>query len=99
MHYEPVLRTQFRRQFVNREIGPRRNPAPQPALDAGQLATPGIALWLWRKRPGLALEPHHIVDELDRNAKPSCRLCVRGALRNKCNGTLTQLNRMRFTHP
>ncbi|MGS4948278.1 hypothetical protein ACVDG3_22730, partial [Meridianimarinicoccus sp. RP-17] len=64
-----------------------------------QLAAPGIALPLRRKRSGLAPEAHHVVDELDRNAKSPRRLGVRVALRDNLHGTFTQLNRMRFTHP
>jgi hypothetical protein len=99
MHFEPAFRPQFRRQFVNREIGPSRNPALHPVLDAGQLATPGIALRLWRKSCGLALESHHVVDGLDRNAQPLRRLGVHGALFDERHGALMQLNRMRLTHP
>lgn len=98
MHPQSVVRSQFCRQFVNREIGPRRDPALHPALDAGQFATSGVALRLWRERSGLTHEPHHIVDKLDRNAQPPRRLGMRVTLRHKRNGTFTQLNRMRFTH-
>jgi len=51
-----------------------------------------------RKRPGLALKPHHIVDELDRNAKPPRRFGMRVALLDKRNGACAQFNRMRFPH-
>lgn len=99
MHLYPVLRSQFHGQFVNRQIGPRRDPALNPALYTGQFAAPGIALRFWRKRAGLALEAHHVVDELDRNAQPPCRLGMRAALFDKPNRTITQFNRMRFAHP
>lgn len=98
MHLQPVFRAQFHRQFVYREIGLRRDPALHPALVAGQFATTRIPLRLWRKRSGLALEPHHIVDELDRNAKSTRRLGVRVTLLNKHHSTSAQFNRMRFTH-
>lgn len=65
MHLQPMFRFQFRRQLVDRQIRSGRDPACHPILDTCQLAAPGIALRLWRKRPSLALEPHHIVDELD----------------------------------
>lgn len=98
MHFEPVLLGQFRRQFINREVRLRTDPVFYPALEAGQLATPGIPLRLWRERSGFALEPHHIVDELDRNTQPPRRFSVRVALLNKRNSSCAQLNRMRFAH-
>jgi len=98
MHLQSMLRGQFRRQLVNRQIGSRRDPALHPALYASQLAAPGIALRFRHQRAGLALEPHHVVDELDRNAQPPRRLGMRAALLDKPHGTITQLNRMRFPH-
>ena len=99
MHPHPVLRGQFRGQLVNRQIGLRRDPALDPTLYTSQFAAPGIALKFRRERAGLALEPNHVVDELDRNAQPSRRLGMRAALFDKPHGTFTQLNRMRFAHP
>jgi hypothetical protein len=98
MHLHPVLRGQFRCQFVNRQIGLRRDPALHPAFYAGQFTAPGIALRFRRERAGLAFEPNHVVDELDRHAQPPRRLCVRVALLDKPHGTFTQLYRMRFAH-
>src|SRR6056297_3669402 len=98
MHLQSMLRGQFRRQLVNRQIGLRRDPALHPALYASQLAAPGIALPLRRKRSALALEPHHVVDELDRNTQAPRRLSMRAALLDKPHGTITQLNRMRLPH-
>ncbi|WP_296644975.1 hypothetical protein, partial [Roseinatronobacter sp.] len=57
---------------------------------------PGIALRFRRERAGLALQTHHVVDELDRNAQPPCRIGMRAALFDKPHRTVTQLNRMRF---
>ena len=99
MHLHPLLCSQFRGQLVNRQIGLRRDPALYPALHIGQLAAPGIALRFRRKRAGLAFEPHHVVDELDRNTQPPCRLGMRAALLDKPHRTITQFNRMRFAHP
>ena len=98
MHHKPVVHGQFRRQLVNRQIGLSRDPRTYPILDTCQLAAPRIALRLGRKRPGLALEPHHVVDELDRNAQSPSRFSVCVSLSNKRDGALSQLNRMRFTH-
>jgi hypothetical protein len=80
MHHKPVVHGQFRRQLVNRQIGLSRDPRTYPILDTCQLAAPRIALRLGRKRPGLALEPHHVVDELDRNVYPSLtpNICLKG---------------------
>ncbi len=86
MHLQPVFRGQFRRQLVNRQIRSDRDPAMHPIFDVSQLAAPGIALRFRRKRPGLALEPHHVVDELDRNAQPPRRRGVRIALLDERNG-------------
>jgi len=87
MHVQAVLGGQFCRQFINREVGPDRDPALHPILYARELATPWIALRLWRKRPGLTLETHHVIDEFDRNAKPPGRLGMRIPLLEKCNST------------
>ncbi len=65
-----MLRGQFCGQRVNRQIGLRRDPALHPAFYTGQFAAPGISLRFRRERAGLALEPHHVVDELDRNTQP-----------------------------
>ena len=98
MHIQPMLCGQFSGQLVNRQIGPCRDPALHPAPYTGQLAAPGIALRFRRKRTGLALEPNHVVDELDRNAQPLRRLGMRNALFHKPNGTFAQLNRMWLAH-
>jgi hypothetical protein len=98
MHLQPVLRGQFRRQFVDRQISSNRDPACHPILDTAQLAATGIAPRLWRKRSGLALEAHHVIDELDRNARPPRRFGVRVALPDKRNGAGAQPKRMRFPH-
>ena len=96
MNLQPMFLAQLRSQFVNRQIGLGRDPVPHPILDTCQLPAPAIALRLRCKRPGLALEPHHVIDELDRNAEPTRRLGMRVALLNKPHGAITQLNRMRF---
>ncbi len=98
MHLQPVLRSQFSGQLVNRQIGPHRDPALHPALYTGQFTAPGITLRFGRKRTGLALEPNHIVDELDRNAQPPRRLGMCAALLDKPHGAITQLNRMWLAH-
>lgn len=99
MHLHPLLCGQFRGQLVNRQIGLRRDPALHPAFYTSQFAAPAIALRFRRKRAGLAFEPHHVVDELDRNAQPPSRLGMRAALFDKPHRTITQFNRMRFAHP
>lgn len=81
-----MFRTQFRRQFVDSQAGLRRDPALHPILDLRQLAASGIALRLRLKRSRLALEPYHVVDELDRNTQPTRRLCMRVALLDKRHG-------------
>ena len=98
MHLHAAVGGQFCRQLINREIGPDGEPMLRPILDAGELASPRIALPFWREPSGLTLEPNHVIDELDRNAKPTCRLGMRIALLDKCHGARAQLNRMRFTH-
>lgn len=98
MHPEPMFRGQFRRQFVNRQIGVRRDPGAHPFLEIVQFAASGIPLWLRFQASGLALEPHHIVDELDRNAQTPGRLRVRVSLFDKRDRPFSQLNRMRFAH-
>ncbi|MEI4264315.1 hypothetical protein [Roseovarius sp. D0-M9] len=80
MHDQSVVRCQFRRHLVDCQTGLRRDPGLHPIRDICQLAAPGITLPLRCKRPGLAPEPNHIVDELDRNTQPTRRLSVRVAL-------------------
>lgn len=87
MHLQGVVGGQFCRQFINREAGPGGDPALHPILDLRELATPWIALRLWRERSSLTLEPHHVIDELDRNTKSPRRRGMRMALLDKCNGT------------
>lgn len=87
MHVQPVFPGQFRRQLVNRKVRLGRDPALHPILDPCQLPTSRIALRLWLKRAGLALEPHHVIDELYRNAEPPRRLGMRIALLDKCYRT------------
>lgn len=89
MHLYPVLCGQFRRQFVNCQIGLRRDPGPHRALYTGQLAAPEIALPLRRKRASLRSETHHIVHEPDRNTQQPRRLGMRAALLDKPHGTIT----------
>ena len=98
MHFQSMVCAQHRRQFINRQIRLRRDPAPHPLLNVRQLAVSRIALRLWLKRPGLTFEPHHVVDELDRYAQAPGRLCMRVSLFNKRDGAFSQLNRMRLTH-
>ena len=93
-----MFRGQFRRQRVDCEIRLLCDPALNPVLDAVQLAVAGIALQLRRKRPGLALKPHHVIDEFDRNTQPPRRFGVRVTLFDKGDGARSQFNRMRFTH-
>ena len=99
VHFQPMPLDQFRRQFINRKVRLGANPAPYPALDAGQLATSRVPLRLWGQGTGLPFQSHHIVDELDRNAQPPRRFSVRVTLLNKRNNTGAQLNRMRLAHP
>lgn len=48
----------------------------------------------------LAAVPFYLgIGEVDRNTQAMRRLGVSVALHDKCHGTLTQLNRMRLTHP
>jgi hypothetical protein len=81
-----MFRAQLRRQFVNRQAGLRRDPAPHPVTHVGQLAATRVALRLRLKRTSLALEPNHIIDELDRNAQPPGCLNVRVSLFYKSDG-------------
>jgi len=89
MHLQPVVGGQFCRQFIKREVRPDGDPALHPVLDTREFAPPWIALRFWRKRPGLTLEPHHVIDEFDRNAKSPCRLGMCIALLDKCQSTHT----------
>jgi len=93
-----MLHAQLGRQFVNRQIGLRCDPAQHPLLDIGQLAISRVTLLLGIERSGLAFQAYHIVHELDRNAQPTGRLCMRASMFYKRNCALSQLNWMRFAH-
>ena len=88
MHRQPVFRSQIRRQFVNSQIGLRVEPVLRPVPYTGQLAATRVALRLWCTCPGIALEPHHIVDTFDRNAKPPGRFGMRVSWLNQRNSAL-----------
>ena len=66
MHWQAVVGGRFRRQFNNRAAG--RDGDPTLHLIVRELATPWIALRLWRKRRNFPHEPHNVSGELDRNA-------------------------------
>ena len=89
MHCQAVIRGKFGRQCVNCQIRLRRDPSLHPIRDTCQLTAPGIALPLRCKRPGRALEAHHVVDELNRDTQPPRRLGVSVALLDKPHGTFT----------
>ena len=89
MHCQAVIRGKFGCQCVNCQIRLRRDPSLHPIRDTCQLTAPGIALPLRCKRPGRALEAHHVVDELNRDTQPPRRLGVSLALLDKPHGTFT----------
>jgi len=64
--------TQFHHQFIQRQVALFLDPALDPARHACQLAMPAaVALRLGIKRPGPALQQHHVVDKSDGNPEPS----------------------------
>ena len=70
---DPMPRAQFGHQLIQRQVAFFLDPAFNPTRDPRQLAkTAAIALGLRLKRPGCALQKHHVVHQLDRNAKPHC---------------------------
>ena len=66
-HLQPVLVAQCLRHSLLRQIALFLQLLANPRLIRANLAPARIALPLRRKRTGLALEAHHVVDELNRN--------------------------------
>ena len=63
---------------------PRRN----PIMDARKFAMTATTLWFGFQRAGCPFQSHHVVDELDGNAKTPGRFSVRIALFDKLDGPL-----------
>lgn len=97
-HPQPVLVAQCLRHSLLRQIALFLQPLANPRLIRANLAPARIALPLRRKRTGLALEAHHVVDELDRNPEMRRRSAVRIAFLDKPDNALAQLYWMWLAH-
>ncbi len=76
-------------QFIKRSPGMLFKPRPNPIMDACKFAMTTTTLRFGVQRAGFPFQSHHVVDELDGNAKtPSC-FSVRIALFDKPNGSFT----------
>lgn len=83
-------------QFIKRGPGVLFKPRANPIMDARKFAMTTTTLRFGPQRPRFPLQPHHVVDELDGNAKTPGRFGVRISLFDKRNGALAQFNRMWF---
>lgn len=94
-----VLIGNFQNQVIKREVGlgrhPRRDPVPQTA----QLAMPAaVALNTRLQSTRLALQDHHVIDELHRNPEPRSGGTVRMPFLHKRDNALPKRHRMWFSH-
>lgn len=87
MHFYLVLVMKFQYQLVQRQIAPRLNAALHPAGKSAEFSTPGITLWLRCKRPSLALQNDHVIDEFGRNPEMRGGGSVRVSILNKSDNT------------
>ena len=72
---------------------------PDPTRHANQLAMPTpVALRLGLKRPGGALQKHHVIHQLDRNPELRRRSPVPVTLLNKINNPPTKRHRKWLAH-
>ena len=81
-------------QFIQRQIAVLSHARADKVAVRLQLAAAHMALSSRRKRAGLALEDHQIVDKPRRNPEMPRRLAMRIAFFNKRNNSRTKLNRM-----
>ena len=86
LHIDPVLSPQGCDQLVKRGPGVLCKPGANPLVNTRKLPMTAPALRLWRQPARLPFQPHHVVDELDGNAKTPGRFGVRIALFHKQDG-------------
>ena len=90
MHMQATACGQFCLLFINQEVGPDGNPALHQILDAFKLATPWIALRLWRKCHGLTrtMPLTNLIETQSRCAAAVCVLpCSTNATARARNST------------
>ena len=75
-------------QFIKRGSGMLFKPRPNPIMDARKFTVTATTLWFGFQRAGFPFQPHHVVDELDRNAKTPGRFGVCITLFDQRNGPL-----------
>ena len=98
IHRHAPLSQQARRHFVERDLAFGIDLSAHPVFVRRQLADARIALTFLCKRPGLALQLDHVVDELDRNIEPHSCSMMRVARLDRRNNALPKLHWMRFAH-
>ena len=86
-------------QIIQRQIRFGSHACRDPILQTAQLAmTTTIALGARLQPARLALQNHHVVDELYRNPELRCGNPVRMSLLHKRNNALTKCRRMWLAH-
>ena len=98
MHRQPVMRRELHHQFVKRDVSLPGDAPPHPVSDARQLAATPAALLPGGESASLALQPHHIVDELWRHPEVPRRFSMCVAFLDEGNDTFSERNRMRSAH-
>jgi hypothetical protein len=99
MDADPMFRSQFADQFIQRQIPFRRNPLRDTILNAGQFAVAAsIALRAGSDRTSLSPEPDQIIHEFWGNPEMPGRFAMTMPLIDKRDHPLTQLTWMWFTH-
>jgi len=98
MHAQAMHRRHLRRDLVQRQVTPDRQPVPQPPIKRRKLARTAPAKRLRRKPTTLPLQDHHVVHKARRHPEMSRRLAVSVPLLDKRNNPAPQLDRVWPAH-
>jgi hypothetical protein len=99
MDRHPMPIRNFQHQIIQRQVRLGGHPCRDPIPQTAQLAMPAAIALSARLQPtSLALQDHHVVDELHRYPKPRSRRAVRMPFLHKSDNALPKCHRMWFTH-
>ena len=98
MHRYAMNRGHLHHDLIQRQVALDRQPRAQPVVAGRKLAHGTVALRPQRKRPGLSLQDHKIVDEFRRHKEVPPSLAVPMTRLDKGDDPTTKFNRMRFFH-
>jgi hypothetical protein len=97
-HADAMFRQERLRQGFLRHVALPGHTLPSPIVVRAGLAPTAIALRFRFQRPGLTLEPDHVVDELDRDPEMRRRRPVRIAFLHERDNALPQFHGMWLAH-